>query len=86
MSGNLKTYIISGKIVCLAKVLSVNKATVKNCYTDLQAKVKFEQACKKKYREFVRCEILSCYLDIASVGASDILNNFKDIFGQPYND
>lgn len=78
MSSNLKTYTIRGKIICTSEILFVNKATVKNCYTSLQAKVKFEEACKKRYPTFIRCEISSCLMDMESASLSDLLGNFSD--------
>ncbi len=76
MSGDLKTYIVSGKIVLSTQTLTVIKATVKNCYTNLQAKVKFEEACKQKYAKFVRCEISACYVDWKNTSLGDILGDF----------
>ena len=65
----LKTYIISGKVICVGKTFNVKRAKVKNCYTDLHAKSKFEDACKKKYTEFVRCEVDSCHQANFGVGS-----------------
>ena len=74
MSNNLKTYIISAKVICTDKTVTVKKATIKNCYTDLHAKMKFEGACRDKYDGFIRCEVLSCRMDWTDSKLGDILD------------
>ena len=65
----LKTYIIAGKIICVGKTVTVKRAKVKNCFTELHAKSKFEDACKNKYPDFVRAEISDCHWNNFGIGS-----------------
>lgn len=66
---DLKTYIIRGKVVCVGRTLTVKRAKVKNCFTQLHAKSKFEDACKKKYPNLIRVEISDCHWNNFGIGS-----------------
>ena len=79
---DLKTYILSAKVICSKRILRVKRGKVKNCFTELHAKSKFEDACNKKYPDFVKCEINSCYLDFSSLkSVNDIFKGFYEVLG-----
>ena len=53
------------------------KMKVKNCHTELEAKIKLENYLKPKYTGFKRTEIISCVEDFMGGLLGDIFNGFR---------
>ena len=69
-----KTYIIEYKICSDNIRKSEHKINVKNCQSELAAKIKLGEYLKKKHGKSVQIEITKCEEDLFSV--------FGEIFGQ----
>lgn len=72
----MKTYIIDYRVFTQSRgVYHPPKIKVKNCYTELEAKIKLERMTETKYAGFIRMEIISCVEDFIG---GDLFNK---IFG-----
>ena len=72
-----KTFIIDYRVVTLTRgTYHPPKIKVKNCYTELQAKMKLEKKVERDYAGFVRMEVVSCIEDVM-----DVFGVFGNIFG-----
>lgn len=78
-----KSYIIEYKAYNpIGVCISDQPIKVKNCMSDIHAKVKLEKYLKKKYKYFYNLEIISCdEVNDEFIGDEGILNKLKDILG-----
>jgi len=72
----MKTFIIDYRVITLNRgTYHPPKMKVKNCYTELEAKIKLEKKVERDYDGFLRMEAISCKEDF--MGGFGI---FNDIF------
>ena len=73
----MKTFIIDYRVFTEKRgVYHPPKMKIKNCYTELEAKIKLEHYLEPKYTGYERLEVISCVEDF--IGGFGI---FNDIFG-----
>lgn len=72
----MKTFTIDYRVVTFTRgTYHPPKIKVKNCYTELEAKIKLEKKVEQDYKGFVRMEVLECKEDF--MGGFGM---FNDIF------
>lgn len=69
----MKTFIIDYRVFCKSGTYHPPKMKVKNCQSELSAKIKLEKYIEPKYEGYLRMEIISCESDMVS----DIFNLFR---------
>ena len=80
MSDSDKKYHIKYKVKCVYENHFNKEMIVKNCMSELHARVKLNEYCSKKYKEYVCIIITECKEE------TDLLSGFGDIFGKVFGD
>jgi hypothetical protein len=70
----MKTYILNHTIFFVDRPTKTHKIKIKNCLSDLHAKIRLGDYLKRKHSNFERLQVDSCHEE------SDLFNLFGDIF------
>ena len=73
-----KSYIIKYEVHCKLQNFFNKEIVVKNCLSEMHAKAKLDDYCKKKYSEY-QCVI------VTSCKEKNILEGFDNIFGKEFS-
>jgi hypothetical protein len=81
--GQTKTYVIKFEVHCLFQNYFNKEMNIKKCMSELHAKTKLDNFCKKKYgTEYQYIIISSCKEKMDFDGIGNIFDkNFSNIFG-----
>ena len=75
----MKTYIIDYRVFTQSRgTYHPPKMKVKNCYTELEAKIKLERMIETKYTGYLRMEVIDCKEDFIG---GDL---FSNVFGNAF--
>lgn len=77
----MESYTIKYEVHCLLENFFDKEIIIKNCMSELHAKTKLDNFCKKKYKEYQYIIVKSCKKDKSVL--EDIMggSGFNDIFG-----
>ena len=74
----MKTYTIDYRVVTfILGTYHPPKIKVKNCYTELEAKIKLEKKVERDYKGFVRMEVIGCVEDFMGGAFNDIFEGLR---------
>jgi hypothetical protein len=81
-----KSYIVKYEVHCKLQNFFNKEIVIKNCISEMHAKAKLDDFCKKKHGIEYQCIIvLSCKEKYDLCGVEDIFGKgFADIFGKKY--
>jgi len=71
----MKTYILNYTMFFVDSPSQTHKMKIKNCLSDLHAKVRLEDYLKRRHSNFERLQVDSCHEE------NDLFKYFGDIFG-----
>jgi hypothetical protein len=71
----MKTYILNYTIFFVDRPAKTHIIKIKNCLSDLHAKVRLDDYLKRKHSNFERLSVTGCFEE------RDFFENFGDIFG-----
>lgn len=80
MSEYYKSYRIKYDVHCKFQNFFNKEMLIKNCMSELHAKMKLGVYCEKKYKEFDHVKFKSVEEE------NDIMKGFEDIFGKGFGD